>query len=93
MKLDFGNKPVQVVCMLDDLKAIFEEWKNEQSENERKQAQEAQKDEYLTVEQVGKLLDVSKPTLWRWAKVGYLKPVKVGHKNFYRKSDIDALRK
>ena len=87
------NQPIQVVCMLDDLKSIFEEWKAEQVENERKQAQEAQKDEYLTVEQVGKLLDVSKPTLWRWAKIGYLIPVKVGHKNYYRQSDIDALRK
>lgn len=79
--------------MLDDLKAIFEEWKNEQSEKERKQAQQKEKEQYLTAEEACQLLRVTKPTLWRWHKENYLVPVKVGRKNYYRQSDIDALRR
>ena len=32
-------------------------------------------------------------TLWRWEKAGYLTPVKIGVKVFYRRSDIDAIIK
>ena len=31
---------------------------------------------------------VSKATLWRWCKVGILKPTRVGKKTFYRQSDL-----
>lgn len=30
-------------------------------------------------------------TLWRWEKAGYLTPVKIGVKVFYRRSDIDQI--
>ena len=30
-------------------------------------------------------------TLWRWEKAGYLKPVRIGVKVFYRRSDIDGI--
>lgn len=30
-------------------------------------------------------------TLWRWEKAGYLNPVRIGTRVFYRKSDTDAL--
>lgn len=36
---------------------------------------------------------VDPSTLWRWEKVGYLKPVRIGGKVFYRRSDIDAIIK
>ena len=49
-------------------------------------------DTYLTPDDVAGELGVSKNTLWRWDKIGYLSPVKVGRKSLYRKSDIDALR-
>lgn len=32
-------------------------------------------------------------TLWRWEKAGYLTPVRIGVKVFYRKSHIEALIK
>ena len=34
---------------------------------------------------------VDPSTLWRWEKVGYLKPVRIGVKVFYRRSDIDQI--
>lgn len=54
--------------------------------------QETDPETYLTPDDVAIELGVSKNTLWRWDKMGYLSPVKVGRKSLYRKSDIDALR-
>lgn len=83
-----------IICSLEDLRQLFGEWQAEQRENERlEREQQAKKDEYLCTEDVCKLLNVTKPTLWRWAQVKYLVPVKVGRKNYYKQSDIDALRK
>lgn len=36
---------------------------------------------------------VDPSTLWRWEKRGYLRPVRIGVKVFYRRSDIDAIIK
>lgn len=35
--------------------------------------------------------NVDPSTLWRWEKAGYLTPVKIGVKVFYRKGQLDAL--
>lgn len=32
-------------------------------------------------------------TLWRWEKAGYLTPVRIGAKVFYRRSEIDRIIK
>jgi predicted DNA-binding transcriptional regulator AlpA len=39
---------------------------------------------------VVKEFGVSKATLWRWKKAGYLKPSKLGRANYYRRADINA---
>ena len=49
------------------------------------------RDRLITVEEAAKMLHVSKMTLYRWDKVGYLKKVLVGGKRFYRKNDIEEL--
>ena len=36
---------------------------------------------------------VSHTTLWKWQKTGYLTPVKVGKKVYYRREDIMSLTK
>ncbi len=46
---------------------------------------------YLSPNQVVKILNVSKSTLWRWAKQNYLVPIEVGGKRRYRMSDINRL--
>lgn len=48
-------------------------------------------DKLLTVEEAAKMLSVSKMTLHRWDKNGYLKKVEVGGKRRYRLSDIEKL--
>ena len=84
---------IQVVCNLQDLRELFAEWREEQREKEQEQALQQENGKYLTTDEVCGMLSVTKPTLWRWQKLKYLVPVKVGRKNFYQKSDIDALRK
>lgn len=46
---------------------------------------------YLTRDQVLEKLNVDPSTLWRWAKRGYLVPVKVGGENRYKSTDIDRI--
>lgn len=46
---------------------------------------------YLTPDEVAKMLGVSKSTLWRWNKSGYLRNTKCGRKPFYKNSDIDKI--
>lgn len=48
-------------------------------------------EEYMTPEEVAKICGVTGNTLWRWNRDKYLCFVKLGRKNFYRKSDIDKL--
>ena len=46
---------------------------------------------YLQPDEVARICDVTKNTLWRWDRDGYLKPVHVGRRLFYKKSDVDKL--
>lgn len=54
--------------------------------------QSARSDEQVTPAQAGRLLGVAKSTLWRWAKSGYLRPVKIGAKTMYRIEDIENVK-
>lgn len=36
---------------------------------------------------------ISHTTLWKWEKTGYLVPVKIGKRIYYRKSDIERITK
>lgn len=51
----------------------------------------ATSDQLLTIDEAAKLLSVSKMTLYRWDKNGYLKKMEIGGKRRYRKSDIERL--
>jgi lipoate-protein ligase A len=44
---------------------------------------------YLSPDETAKKLGVTTNTLWRWNKSKYLCPVKVGHRCFYKLSDIN----
>jgi len=45
--------------------------------------------EYLTIRQVGALLHVSRSTIWRYSKLGILKPRRLGSRILYARADID----
>ena len=87
------NKNVQLVVSASDLRELVNEWYDEreaQKEAERKSIVESER---ISSTEAEKSLGVTSATLWRWAKTGYLVPIKVGRKNVYLKSDIDRILK
>lgn len=48
-------------------------------------------EKYLSSDEVCQMLDVSKPTLWRWKKMEYLIPLSVGGKVRYKLSDVKQI--
>lgn len=52
---------------------------------------DAQKEVYYSMDQVMAMVNVSKRTLQRWDKNGFLKSIRVGGLVRYRKSDIDRM--
>lgn len=48
-------------------------------------------DKLLTQAETAKRLGASKPTLWRWEKQGYLIPIRIGGKVYYKESDLTKL--
>lgn len=88
--LDLVNNPrqFQLVVNAADLKEMFLSWVEDWQE---KQSRQEKEEKFLTREEVCGLLNVTKPTLWRWQKKKYLTPVKVGNRPLYRQSDIEKL--
>ena len=46
---------------------------------------------YLSGEKVMEMMEISKSTLWRWKKRGYLVPVRLGNNERYKLSDIKKI--
>lgn len=87
------SQNVQLVVSASDLRELVNEWYDEreaQKEAERKSIVESER---ISSTDAEKSLGVTSATLWRWAKTGYLVPIKVGRKNVYLKSDIDRILK
>lgn len=49
-------------------------------------------DKLIPLKEVAETLNVSRCTLNRWNKDGYLVPIKIGRKVFYRQNDINEIR-
>lgn len=49
-------------------------------------------DKLVPLKEVAETLNVSRCTLNRWNKDGYLIPIKIGRKVFYRQNDINEIR-
>lgn len=82
---------ISVTISLNELRQFHEELVQNAIAQKNQIEQEKQKVEYLTPEEVCKLLKTSRTTLTRWQNSGYLVPAKAGGKCFYLKSDIDSI--
>ena len=81
-----------------DLKEFVTEVKKTLSEIDKRKPEthfEDNQKNYFTAQEVCRMLSVSMPTLWRWAKAGYLLPIMMGSsgrkKRLFRKSDVDKI--
>lgn len=79
---------------LDDLKEAAKEFANElmskfkETENS---SFSTTSDGLMTTDEVCKFLNVTRPTLWRWNKEGYLTHIHVGRKVIYNRDDVERL--
>ena len=85
---------VSITVTADDLRVFLAEVA-QQVINQEKAAQAAKNDvEMLNQAQVCSYLGVSKATVWRWEKIGYLIPsTRMGSRPMYRLSDVEKIKK
>lgn len=83
---------VQLVINAADLKELVNQWMDERDAEKEAERKSVESDQLVSSGEAGIILGVTTATLWRWAKNGYLVPIKVGRKNVYRKSDIDRIQ-
>lgn len=83
----------QILMMTaEDLQSVFSSmlanFLEQQKENEGKQTK---KEDLLSSADVRQIFNIQKCTLSHWTKRGYLKPIKLGNKHYYKQSDINEL--
>ena len=85
---------VSITVTADDLRVFLAEVAQEVM-NKEKAAQAAKNDvEMLNQAQVCSYLGVSKATVWRWEKIGYLRPsTRMGSRPMYNKTDVERIKK
>lgn len=86
--LHSGNANVKVEVNGEDLLTFSNELINRAKTELSADYAEAQKEKYLTKEEVKAICHVCDATLWHWNRKRYLKTVKIGSKVRYRQSDI-----
>lgn len=74
-----------------DLRAIVGEMYREEQNRTAQAIAEYRERPTVDRMEAAKMLNVSLATLWRWAKDGYLVPVKIGTKVLYRATDIERM--
>ena len=88
-----GAENVMLVVRLSDLQQFLSEIVESQIKVKEQEEAKQNDQDLLNPAEAGKILKVSRPTLERWKNSKYLVPVKIGGKCFYRKQDIDSLKR
>ena len=44
---------------------------------------------YMTISEVGRYLNISRTSVWRYSKIGILRPRKIGSRVLFARADID----
>ncbi len=86
-----GNAAAETIIITDagTLREAFAKWQEEEAEKREKTRENA----LISAKEASERLGVTLSTLWRWEKLKYLIPVKVGKRNNYRLGDVLAIQK
>jgi DNA-binding transcriptional regulator YiaG len=57
----------------------------------KEKPEQATPEEYLTPDQFAEVLKISLVTLWSWDKKGITRPLRIGTKKRYRRSDLEKI--
>ncbi len=82
---------MQVTISVGDLLKANKELVTETVKALEQKLTDAAAETYPSADKVAEMLSVSKPTLWRWEKSGYLIPVRIGGKVRYKMSDVKRI--
>ena len=86
-----SNHGISVMVSLDDLKEAAKEFANELMSKFKSCLNKDGIVVFMTTDEVCKFLNVTRPTLWRWNKEGYLTHIHVGRKVIYNRDDVERL--
>lgn len=77
-----------------ELRMFLQEIVRQEIDKDKAVQAERNEVEMLNQAQVCSYLGVSKATVWRWGKIGYLRPTAmIGSHPMYNKSDIEKIKK
>lgn len=85
------NSSLNVTINAGQLVEVIDYCVNKTRKDLEQQITDANTETYPSPDQVAKILDVDKSTLWRWKKQGYLIPIEIGGKRRYRMSDVKKI--
>ena len=89
---NFKNASQILMITKEDLQSVVSSMvENLLEQFKANESKETTKENLLSTEEVRAIFHVQKSSLWVWAKRGYLKPIKLGNKNYYKQSDINEL--
>ena len=83
---------VLLIVSLNDLKEVVRQIYDERNAEIKAIADNQHDNELLSADETSSILGVKKNSLWRWSKNGYLTPVKIGRKCYYRRVDINRIQ-
>jgi excisionase family DNA binding protein len=86
-----SNSGVNITINAGQLIEAIDYCVNKTRKELEQQITDANTETYPSPNQVAKILDVNKTTLWRWHKQGYLTAIEVGGKRRYRMSDVKKI--
>lgn len=82
---------MQVTISVEDLLKANKQLISEAVKELEQRVTDAAAETYPSAKKVCEMLDVTKPTLWRWEKTEYLVPVRIGGKVRYKMSDVKRI--
>lgn len=86
------NPRALIMIDAEDLMEFVQEVYEQAKEEGEQKMKDAMEEKMISRADVKEMLGVSDATLWRWEKVGYLVPCRVGSKVFFKQGDLEKMK-